>query len=174
MEILTAAQMNAIDRDSGERGVPVRVLMDNAGEAVARFCRERYPGQPVVVLCGKGNNGGDGAVAARVLAEIQTPVKLVLLGLLEETRGDAASALARAKETEGLEFVEAKDEAALREALKDAVLIIDAVVGTGFKPPLRGLAAVARDMIATMKQTGGCRGSAERMGCRFNGADIGG
>ena len=43
MEILTAAQMNAIDRDSNERGVPVRVLMENAGEAVAWFCRERLP-----------------------------------------------------------------------------------------------------------------------------------
>jgi hydroxyethylthiazole kinase-like uncharacterized protein yjeF len=148
MEILTAAQMNAIDRDSNERGVPVRVLMENAGEAVAWFCRERYPGLSVLVLCGKGNNGGDGAVAARLLAEIQTPVKLVLLGSIEEAKGDAAAALARAKETKCLEFVEVKDEAGLREALADADLILDAVVGTGFKPPLRGLAAVARDWIA--------------------------
>jgi NAD(P)H-hydrate epimerase len=148
MEILSAAQMNAIDRDSNARGVPVRVLMENAGEAVAWFCRERYPGLSVLVLCGKGNNGGDGAVAARLLAEIQTPVKLVLLGSIEEAKGDAAGALARAKETKCLEFVEVKDEAGLREALADADLILDAVVGTGFKPPLRGLAAVARDWIA--------------------------
>lgn len=152
MEILTAAQMNAIDRDSGERGVPVRVLMENAGEAVAWFCREHYPGFPVLVLCGKGNNGGDGAVAARLLAEIQTPVRLVLLGSIEETQGDAATAFTRAKETQGLDFVEVKDEAALREAIADAHLIVDAVVGTGFKPPLRGLATVARDLIATMKR----------------------
>ena len=140
MEILTAEQMNAIDRDSNERGVPVRVLMESAGEAVAWFCRERYPGLSVVVLCGKGNNGGDGAVAARLLAELQTPVKLVLLGSMEETKGDAASAFAVAKATEGLEFIEAKDEWALSEAISDADLIVDAVVGTGFKPPLRGLA----------------------------------
>jgi NAD(P)H-hydrate epimerase len=151
MEILTAAQVSAIDRDSNERGVPVRVLMENAGEAVARFCRDRYPGLAVVVLCGKGNNGGDGAVAARLLAEIQTPVRLVLLGSMEETHGDAASALERAKATQGVEFVEAKDETALREALKETKLIVDAVVGTGFKPPLRGLAAVARDQVATMR-----------------------
>ena len=148
MKILTAAQMAAIDRDSNERGVPVRVLMENAGEAVAWFCREHYPGHSVVVLCGKGNNGGDGAVAARLLAEIQTPVKLVLLGSMEETKDDAAAALALAKATEGLEFVEAKDGTTLREALAGADLIVDAVVGTGFKPPLRGLAAVARDLIA--------------------------
>jgi NAD(P)H-hydrate epimerase len=152
MEILTAAQMNAIDRDSNERGVPVRVLMENAGEAVAWFCRERYPGLSVVVLCGKGNNGGDGAVAARLLAEIQTPVKLVLLGSMEETREDAASAFAQAKATEGLQFIEAKDEWALSEAIADADLIVDAVVGTGFKPPLRGLAAAARDLVAKVKR----------------------
>jgi NAD(P)H-hydrate epimerase len=152
MEILTAAQMNAIDRDSNERGVPVGVLMENAGEAVAWFCRERYPGLSVVVLCGKGNNGGDGAVAARLLAEIQTPVKIVLLGSMEETKGDAASAFARAKATEGLEFIEAKDEWALSAAIADADLIVDAVVGTGFKPPLRGLAAAARDMVAKVKR----------------------
>ncbi|HEY4010847.1 MAG TPA: NAD(P)H-hydrate dehydratase [Acidobacteriaceae bacterium] len=151
MEILTAAQMAAVDRDSGERGVPVRVLMENAGAAVARFCHRYDPGLSCVVLCGKGNNGGDGAVAARMLAERQTPVRLVLLGSITETRGEAAAALARAKETPGLEFVEAKDEAALRSALTDAKLIVDAVVGTGFKPPLRGLAAIARDLIAAMK-----------------------
>jgi NAD(P)H-hydrate epimerase len=151
MEILSAAQMSAIDRRSVESGVPVRELMENAGGAVARFCRDRYPGLPVIVLCGKGNNGGDGAVAARLLAEVQTSVRLVLLGSKEETRGDAASALARAKATPGLEFVEATDEAALRGALADARLIVDAVVGTGFKPPLRGLAAVARDLIAGMR-----------------------
>ncbi|HEV2579064.1 MAG TPA: NAD(P)H-hydrate dehydratase [Acidobacteriaceae bacterium] len=150
MEILTAAQMGAVDRDSNDRGVPVRVLMENAGEAVARFCHHYYPGLAVVALCGRGNNGGDGAVAARILAEIQTPVRLVLLGSIEETRGEAAAALASAKETPGLEFVEAKDEAALRTALRDAKLILDAIVGTGFKPPLRGLAATARDLIAPL------------------------
>jgi NAD(P)H-hydrate epimerase len=89
-------------------------------------------------------------VAARLLAERQTPVRVVLLGAMEETRGEAADALRRAKETLGLEFVEAKDESALREALKDARLIVDAVVGTGFKPPLRGLAAYARDLIVNL------------------------
>ena len=153
MEIVTAAQMNAIDRDSAERGVPVRVLMENAGEAVAWFCRERYPGMPVLVLCGKGNNGGDGAVAARLLAEMQTPVRLVLLGSIKDTHGDAAASFARAKDARGLEFVEVQNEAELRAELADAHhLILDAVVGTGFKPPLRGLAVAARDLIAKMNR----------------------
>ena len=88
MEILTAAQMNAIDRDSGERGVPVRVLMENAGEAVARFCHEQYPGFLwVVVLAAKATTAAMELVAARLLAEIQIPVRLVLLGSMEEARG---------------------------------------------------------------------------------------
>ena len=78
------------------------------------------------------------------------------------------------KATEGLECVEVQDEAALREALEDAELIVDAVVGTGFKPPLRGLAAAARDLIAEMQDAGGRGGSAERVGCGFHRADVGG
>src|ERR1700761_2338936 len=150
MEILSAAQMSAVDRDSNERGVPVRVLMENAGEAVARFCHAHYPGLSIVALCGKGNNGGDGAVAARMLAETQTSVKVVLLGSIDETRDETADSFKKARATQGLDFVEVQDEASLRAALKDAKLILDAVVGTGFKPPLRGLAASARDLIAKL------------------------
>jgi hydroxyethylthiazole kinase-like uncharacterized protein yjeF len=70
MEILTAAEMGAADRRTAEEfGVPLATLMENAGGAVARFCLRQYPAaERVVVLCGKGNNGGDGMVAARVLA----------------------------------------------------------------------------------------------------------
>jgi len=150
MQILTAAEMGEADRRSVEQGVPVTKLMEAAGEAVARFCQIHYPGIPVVVLCGKGNNGGDGAVAARKLAELQIAARVVLLGKLEETKGDAAAAFRQAKKTQGLEFIEADSEDALGDALKDARLIVDAVVGTGFKPPLRGLAVTARDAIAKM------------------------
>ena len=71
MEILTAAEMAVVDRRTAEEfGVPVAELMENAGAAVARFCLRQYPAaKRVVVFCGKGNNGGDGLVAARVLAE---------------------------------------------------------------------------------------------------------
>ena len=156
MEILTAVQMSAIDRDSNERGVPVRVLMENAGEAVARFCLRQYSellkNGLVVVLCGKGNNGGDGLVAARHLAEAGVRVRIVLVGAASDLKDEPAAMWNAARGGNGLQQRELRDdEALLRELLKDAELVVDAVVGTGFKPPLRGLAAVARDLIAGMR-----------------------
>lgn len=154
MEILTAAQMGAVDRDSNERGVPVRVLMENAGEAVARFClrhyRERVHDGLVVALCGKGNNGGDGLVAARHLAKSGVRVRVALLGAASELKDAPAAMWAAAASASGIELCEVANDAALSDTVKDAALIVDAVVGTGFKPPLRGLAASARDLIAKL------------------------
>jgi NAD(P)H-hydrate epimerase len=152
MEILTAEQMSDVDRGSVKQGVPVRELMENAGAAVARFCLRHSPGKgPVTVVCGKGNNGGDGMVAARHLAQAGRRVRVALLGLPEELKGDAAAAWAAAKDVKGLKLRAVADEASVRKALADATLIVDAVVGTGFKPPLRGLAATVRDVLAEMK-----------------------
>ena len=67
-----------------------RQLMENAGTAVARFCLRRYAAaERVLVLCGKGNNGGDGFVAARVLAEAGVDVAVLLLGSEDEVKGEA-------------------------------------------------------------------------------------
>jgi hydroxyethylthiazole kinase-like uncharacterized protein yjeF len=151
MKILTAEEMGAADTKSVEMGVPVAELMEHAGSAVAKFCLRHYAGDLFpLVLCGKGNNGGDGFVAARCLAEAGRFVRVVLLGAVADVKGDAADALARAETHTCVELREVADEAALREALEGAALVIDAVVGTGFKPPLRGLAAAARDLIAAM------------------------
>ncbi len=71
--------------------------MENAGTAVAQFCLRQYPAaERVVVLCGKGNNGGDGFVAARVLAEAGVGVRVLLLGRRDEVKGEAAEALQQA------------------------------------------------------------------------------
>ena len=149
MKILTAEEMGAADRRSVEMAVPVSVLMENAGAAVARFCLRRFAGDGlVVVVCGKGNNGGDGMVAARLMAMAKRRVRVVLLGTFSDVKGDAAVALDAARGQ--VNFIAVGDEAALKESLEGATLIVDAVVGTGFKPPLRGLAASARDMIAGM------------------------
>jgi len=149
MKILTAEEMGAADRRSVEMGVPVSALMENAGAAVARFCMRRFAGEGmVVVVCGKGNNGGDGMVAARLMAMAKRRVRVVLLGAFSDVKGDAAVALDSARGQ--VNFVAAGDGAALKAALEGAALIVDAVVGTGFKPPLRGLAVVARDLIAEM------------------------
>jgi len=151
MKILTAEEMGAADKKSVEMGVPVAELMEHAGAAVAKFCLRHYAGDLFpLVLCGKGNNGGDGFVAARCLAEAGRFVRVVLLGAAADVKGDAADALARAETHSCVELREVADETALHEALEGAALLIDAVVGTGFKPPLRGLAAAARDLIAGM------------------------
>lgn len=150
MKILTAEEMGAADRRSVESGVPVRALMRDAGAAVARFCLRNFGGDGlVVVLCGKGNNGGDGMVAAMHLAGAGRRVRVALLGAAGDLKGEAASAFAVARSTQaGMEVREIADEAGLSAALEGAALIVDAVVGTGFKPPLRGLATIARDLLA--------------------------
>jgi hydroxyethylthiazole kinase-like uncharacterized protein yjeF len=151
MKILTAAEMGEADRRSVEMGVPIAELMEHAGAAVAKFCLRRYAGDLFpVVLCGKGNNGGDGFVAARHLAEAGRFVRVVLLGVAGDVKGEAGEALSKARAHEGVAFVEAADERALQAALEGAALVLDAVVGTGFKPPLRGLAVAARDALAQM------------------------
>jgi hydroxyethylthiazole kinase-like uncharacterized protein yjeF len=162
MKILTAEEMGAADRRSVEMGVSVRELMENAGAAVARFCARRFGGDGLVVaLCGKGNNGGDGMVAARLLAKGGRGVRVVLLGAAKDLKGEAVEAWeavihlgndeTAAKMGRGaLKAIEVQDEAALRAAMEGVALVIDAVVGTGFKPPLRGLAATARDIVAEM------------------------
>jgi ADP-dependent NAD(P)H-hydrate dehydratase / NAD(P)H-hydrate epimerase len=155
MKILTAEEMGAADRRSVEAGVSVRALMQHAGEAVARFCLRRFGGDGlVVVLAGKGNNGGDGMIAAARLAEAGRLVRVALLGKASDLKGEAEKAFCLAKIAKAggqpgrVEVREIKDEAGLRAALEGAALVIDAVVGTGFKPPLRGLAAVARGLLA--------------------------
>ncbi len=153
MRIVSAAEMAAADKRSVEMGVPVPKLMDRAGLTVAKFTLRHGPAAGlIVVLCGKGNNGGDGMVAARYLASAGREVRVILLGnaadlsgpVLEAWEGAATEAHAGTR----LEGFEAGDEVALQSALEGAALVLDAVVGTGFKPPLRGLAAAARDLLA--------------------------
>jgi NAD(P)H-hydrate epimerase len=147
MEILTSVEMGAVDRRTAEQfGVPLAELMENAGTAVARFCLRRYPAaRRVVVLCGKGNNGGDGFVAARMLAAAGVGVAVLLLGREDEVKGEAAAA---APEVAIRPLANEAGLAAVSDTMASAELLIDAVVGTGFKPPLRGLAAVLRELVA--------------------------
>ena len=151
MKILTAAEMGATDRRTTEEsGVPLGELMEAAGNAVAAFCLRQYPGATrVTVLCGKGNNGGDGFVAARALVDAGRTVRVVLLGRTDEVKGEAAAALRRLLDkASSVVLDEVRNEAGLKACgLGAAELLVDAVVGTGFKPPLRGVAAALREMI---------------------------
>jgi NAD(P)H-hydrate epimerase len=154
MKILTADEMRTVDRVTAERfGVASLELMHHAGLAVARFVLREYPGrQRITILCGKGNNGGDGFVAARELDAAGRTVRVLLLGDPADLKSDAKAAF----DEMTLAPVLAPDEAALdssevRSLLGSADLLIDAVVGTGFTPPLRGVAATLRNRVNALK-----------------------
>lgn len=128
--------MSAIDRATSlQYGVDSRTLMENAGSAVAAFAREHWPdANRITVVCGRGNNGGDGFVAARRLHAAGKVVEVLLLGSAEGLKGDAAGMLARLPLRP---IVLASEEDVAREcerSLAGADLIIDAIFGTGFKP----------------------------------------
>ncbi len=159
MKILTAAEMRAADQaTAAEHGVPSTTLMENAGAAVARFVMQELSQlDRIVVLCGKGNNGGDGFVAARILAAATYDVDVLLLGRAADVSGDARASLDRLAEVD-LVVLELADEQALRgsaatQVLADAELFLDAVLGTGFRPPMRGMAAAMRDRLAAYPDT---------------------
>lgn len=141
MKIVTAAEMREIDRATSEWfGVPSLTLMENAGSAVAEFARTAYPhAKSIGVICGKGNNGGDGFVAARKLHESGREVRLLLLARPAELRGDARTNYEKLPiKPVVVESVEDLESDQAREVFGGDVLI-DAILGTGFRPPVTGL-----------------------------------
>jgi NAD(P)H-hydrate epimerase len=147
MQVLSAAEMQACDRATTERyGVASIDLMRAAAAAVAAFARDEFrQARRVTVLCGRGNNGGDGLMTAWLLADAGLDVTTVLLGEPEGLKGDAAEAWAELTNPERgkIHVVTVAEELARLKSALDADLIVDAVVGTGFKPPLKGLALAA-------------------------------
>ena len=145
MKIVTAEEMRAIDRATTEKyGVPSLTLMENAGTAVAEFAQKHFDFDSVCAVCGKGNNGGDGFVAARKLHEAGKKVSVIVLAKgPEELRGDAAEMFKKLP-VPALWVADEKDfsKPEVEQALKSD-LILDAILGTGFKPPLKGIAEKA-------------------------------
>jgi NAD(P)H-hydrate epimerase len=130
--LLTPAEMGAADRVTIAGGTAGIVLMENAGLAVADAVSRRWPVRPVAVLCGPGNNGGDGFVAARILAGRGWPVRLALLGDGARLKGDAAIAASRWT---------GPAETLSRDCLAGAALVIDALFGAGLSRDIGGVAA---------------------------------
>lgn len=145
MRVLTTAQVREAEREAINRpGMSPLVLMQRAGYAVAQFCLAHFEFDSVCVVCGKGNNGGDGLVAAESLRRTAEKVSVIILAKdSSELSPDAASMCSRLQ-LQPLWISSEADLAteAVRRAL-DADLILDAIVGTGFKPPLRGLPKAA-------------------------------
>jgi ADP-dependent NAD(P)H-hydrate dehydratase / NAD(P)H-hydrate epimerase len=135
-----AEQMRLIDRWAIEQqGVPSLQLMERAGEGVARAVEALCPDGPVAVICGKGNNGGDGFVAARLLRERGRSVSVIALADEAQLRGDALENLRRL----GGQAPHSLESEAASAALKTASVIVDALLGTGFEGQPRGLVAEA-------------------------------
>ncbi|MHB8054205.1 MAG: NAD(P)H-hydrate dehydratase [Candidatus Aminicenantales bacterium] len=147
MKILTAGQMRDIDRRTIEGfGIPGVVLMENAGSGVFGSLHDRFQFRDVgrvVIVCGRGNNGGDGFVVARHFHNHGVRPKIFLLAARSDVKGDAAVNLGIAEKI-GLKIVEIRStsgRAPLKNALRDATLIVDAIFGTGLTKPAGGLEA---------------------------------
>ncbi|HEX7887038.1 MAG TPA: NAD(P)H-hydrate dehydratase [Phenylobacterium sp.] len=138
--ILTVAEMAAADRAAIAAGTPGVVLMERAGQAVADAVVQRFRPQPALVLCGPGNNGGDGYVAARLLKQRGWPVEVRALG--EPATQDARAMSAR------------WDGATTPlDGGLDGALVIDALFGAGLTRPLEGAAAQAAILLASRPET---------------------
>jgi ADP-dependent NAD(P)H-hydrate dehydratase / NAD(P)H-hydrate epimerase len=144
MQVLSAAEMQACDRATSEQfGVPSSELMRSASRAVASFALENFPqARCVLVLCGHGNNGGDGMMAARFLTDMGLKVTAIFLGEPDGLKGDSAIAWQEMNEANkaAIHIVTGAEQLASIADVREADLIIDAVLGTGFKPPMKGLA----------------------------------
>lgn len=148
MNVVSSAEMREIDRLTTSRyGVPSLTLMENAGSAVARFVVRRYPdARRITVVCGKGNNGGDGFVAARKLHEAGREVRVVLLTSVEEVKGDAGENLSRLPITPIL-LNSGSIIPSLETLLSSSDVALDAIFGTGFHPPLPEIATKAIQLL---------------------------
>jgi len=157
VRVTTAAEMRALDRLAIETyGLPGEVLMENAGAQVVRVLCQEYPdlrARHVAVLCGRGNNGGDGFVIARYLHNMGVSVQVFLIGEPQTIRGEAALHLNIMSHLGLTPQVINTPEAAqtLEAQCRQYDLLIDALLGTGLKSEVSGL---FRHVIAAMNAAG--------------------
>src|SRR4051812_43241436 len=145
MRVLNTAQMREADRRTiDDIGIPSLVLMENAGRQAVAAMEAVYGDlleRQVAVLCGRGNNGGDGFVVARTFLQRGVDVAVFLFGRVAEVRGDARTNLEILGRL-GLTIVEVADSDAWElhfSEVRDCSLIVDAIFGTGLNAPVSGL-----------------------------------
>ncbi len=140
MKIATVSQMRAMDQSAIEDfGIPATLLMENAGLAAYRVLRDRFPvpGRRILVLCGSGNNGGDGLVVARKILSDGGVPQVFLLGDPTRYRGAAALNWEMVGRL-GIDAVQGASPADLGDLLAGCHLVVDAILGTGLSKPVRG------------------------------------
>jgi len=153
MKIVTGEQMNRIDQLAREMGGTTLELMENAGRAVFEEACRRLAENPcpkITLICGKGNNGGDGLVAARLLKNQGFSVQVFLAAQGAELKEAAGTNLQSARQA-GVVIVECPKAEAVGAACAQADLIIDALLGTGIKCPLAGETAA---LVKAINQAG--------------------
>jgi NAD(P)H-hydrate epimerase len=154
MDLVTAAHMRQLDRRTIELGTPGHVLMERAGVGACACLLRAVPkvrkrGARVTVVAGKGNNGGDGLVVARLLRARGARVEVFLLARAADVGGDALRNLKAWRRVRGAtrEVVVAADLEGLRGALAAADCVVDAVLGTGLGADIEGIYAAAIEMM---------------------------
>lgn len=156
MHALSRTEVREVDRLAIEEyGLPGIVLMENAGASAARLLHSFGVDRPVAIVCGRGNNAGDGFVIARHLELLGHDVRLLLAAPLADVRGDAAMNAEVAKRS-GLSIVDLSAATAgdWREALLGAGWIVDALLGTGATGAPRGAVATAIAALNEVRDAG--------------------
>ena len=153
MILVTAAEMQEMDRQTIEmHAIPGLELMEAAGQGAAVVLLTQFADQTedgVSIICGKGNNGGDGFVIARELAARDVKVTVYLLAKSDAVKGDAATNLKRLEDLK-IPVIEVPDESsflAYQSEIAQSGLLVDAILGTGLTSDVRGFLKVAIDFI---------------------------
>lgn len=152
MKLVTTAQMQTLDRRTiTEAHVPGAVLMERAGQGVVTHLEKQYGaagGKTITILCGKGNNGGDGFVVARLLHRHHARVHVLMLSSLADLSRDAAVMYRRLVRTAGRSSVKPFQSAdQTRDVLISSDVVIDALLGTGLSSDITGIYREAIDLI---------------------------
>lgn len=164
---LSRDEVRAVDRRAVEAfGMTGLVLMENAGRNAAEVIHRWAPGEPATVVCGKGNNGGDGFVIARHLERLGHPVRILLAAAPRELAGDAAANHAIAAKA-GIPIIDLSraDADAWRAAVAGDAggVVVDAVLGTGAQGPPRGTIAAAIEAITSARQASAALAASRRI-----------